>query len=542
MASDPIHPTPLTSAPRTSILEVLRRYWWFMAVVTIVALGATYAFTQQQTPTYAASTRVLLRTNETLPLFPLSATAPEALRRSAEVELLYTTSPEFTEAVRRNAPAGVSVSTRAGSSELVFTARGEDPESVAEAANLWASTYVTERHSAVLAEQSESAEFVRAQLEDLDAERTMVRAELEIIEGLIDEASDPEQVSRLLVQKVTLESALQSELVPLDQQISDLRRQLSNFEFIDRFMDTEEISARVLREARTPTSPVSPNLLRNLAVGGFLGMAVGFALPWARLALSDTIGQRTDISAAAALPVLAAVPSYEHESDRSIEVLERPTSIATEHYQALLTAIEFASIGQPARSVLFTSAVPGEGKTTTAINVAALAAQYLNVIVVDADMRRPSVHEVTGLSNKTGLCDVLAGRANFRDVRQSFSHGTTSFDVITAGPTGQDPARLLRRDAWKELVEQLYLYDLVVVDGPPVLAVTDALLLGRAVDGQVLLVRFGSTERKTLAAAAELLSTNGSRTLGAVVNRTVANQGGYQYYGYSYEALDEQPA
>lgn len=514
-----------------SVLGVLRRYWWFLALVLAIALGATYFITKQQTPTYSASTTVTLRTNETLPLFPLASTGPEELKRGSAVEELYTATPEFLDVVREQTPKGVSVRTRSASSELIFTARGEDPEAVAEAANIWADTYIQERHKSVLAELDEDAQFVQSQIDELDSQRSELRTELDALEELIESTTDADQVSRLLVQRSALEQSLAGDLDPLNQQIANFKRELASFELIGKFLDSDDVSARVLKPASVPSSPVSPNLLRNLALGGLLGSALGFGLPYLRETLRDKVDERDDIVTAASLGVLASIPSFSAKSPTAIESIDRPSSQATEHYQALLTAIEFAAIDDPLRSILFTSAEPGEGKTTTAVNVAALASQFMNVLLIDADMRRPSIHKITELSNRSGLANVLEGGAEFFEVRQRFSRNDTSFDVLTSGPAVDDPALLLRGQAWSDLLDQLFLYDLVVVDGPPVLAVTDALLIGRAVDAQALLVRSGTTDRSTLADASELLSTNGTRTLGAVVNRASLNSSSYRYYG-----------
>ena len=146
-------------------------------------------------------------------------------------------------------------------------------------------------------------------------------------------------------------------------------------------------------------------------------------------------------------------------------------------------------------------------------------------------MRRPRVHHMLGVSNSVGLSDVLAGEATRRDARQVFERDGIRFDVITSGSKVQDPALLLRGDRWTSLADELFLYDLVIIDAPPVLAVTDAVLIGRAVKGQILLTRLGATKRSDLAEAAKLLATNGSRSLGVVVNRDQESPGKYSYYG-----------
>jgi len=542
VAEQPTTFTPPSGALEAgrSLLDAVRRYWWFTGLIVLVALAATFAITKQQTETYQASARVLLRTNATADLFPLASSGPEDLLRNPDIEQFYTQSTEYISTVQDETPDGVQVSARATENELVFTARGAEPEEVAEAANLWAQGYIDARHADVVAENDEGIAFAESTILELEAERSDLRSEIDALEDLIDETTDSDQISRLLAQQVVLEQTLQPQLAPIDQQIADFRRQLGNFNLLVRFLDEPEAAARLTGEAGVPSSPVSPNLVRNLLVGGLLGLGLGVALPYLRYSLVDRISGSSGISHATGLPVLSSVPNFAHESDQSVEVLDHPSSPASEHYQGLMTAIDFASIAEPIQSIFFTSAAPGDGKTTTAVNVAALASKYMNVILIDADMRRPSVHHIVDRPNFRGLSDVLAGTTSWSDARQTFERNGATFDVLTAGSAVKDPALMLRGGAWRDLIEDLFLYDLVVIDGPPVLAVTDALLIGRAADAQVLLVRSERTSRRDLVEAAGLLAGNGSRSIGVVLNREDTGKGSYQYYG-TYKSEDSEP-
>lgn len=532
-----------TGASRWSdarVVEVVRRYWWFTAIVVGVALAATFVLTSVQTPIYSASTSVVLRTNDTASLFPLRSSAPIELQRSADVEQVYASSPEFREVARPGTPKGVRVTSRAGASELIFTARGADPVRVAAAANHWAATYVVERHRSVVAELQADADFTNSQIADLEALRGVVRSELDATEALIERAADSDQLSRLLVRKVALDASLEDDLFPIEQQLAMFRAQRASFDYLTYFLAFDDIGALVVSEATAPTEPVTPNLRRNLTVAALLGTALGLALPWVRLTLSDTVEEKQDVVHAAGLPVLTTIVDFDHAGDGTVEVFDHAGSRAAEQYQALLTAIEFEAVAEPIRSVFFTSALPAEGKTTTVVNVASLAAQYQQVLVIDADMRRPGVHRVLGATNAFGLSDVLGCGVTLDDARQRIERNEVAFDLLSAGPAVDDPALLLRGSAWAELLEDCDDYDLIIVDGPPVLAVTDSLLIGAAVDAQVMMVRSRKTERRTLVAARDLLATNHTRTLGAVVNRAPDSHGAYyEYYRKENERSDE---
>lgn len=512
---------------------MLRRYWWFVALVVVVALGATFLLTQRQERVYTAAARIQLRTDTTVSFFPFARTGPRDLLRAPEIEELYVQSPQFIDSARQQSPSGISVAARARANELVFTARGSDPEDVAAAANSWAETYLSERPSVFEAEIRDGIEFLEQTISGLESERAEVRAEVIQYEELLAETTDPDELSRLSAEKASIEEALEPQLSSIDGELESFTRQLTDLQAVTRFFDTPDVSAQLGRPAGVPSSPVSPNVTRNLAVGGLLGLALGVGLPYLRHALADKVDDRDDAVESTGLPTLAAIPTFKHGDGLSIEVVDHPGSPASERYQSLLTAIEFASIDEPISSLLFTSAAPGDGKTTTAVNIAALASRYMNVILVDADMRRPDIHHLVNGSNAVGLSDVLADNADFFDARLAFERNGTRFDILPAGAVRDDPALLLRGDAWLSLVAELFMYDLVIIDGPPVLAVTDALLLGQAADAQLLISRSGKTTRSELAEATELLLSSGSRSLGVVVNgeKMVRNSPYYRYYG-----------
>ena len=533
MAEQPSQPnsTSSRSVDIRSYIAIVRRYAWFTVLVVAIALVATFLLTQRQDRVYVSSADVLLRTNATVSLFPYSNTGPGELFRRPENEQIFVENSDFTGPAREQSPAGVSVSVRASGNNLIFTARGTVPADIAAAANIWAEFYVAEQQKSFEARIQGDIDFLEETLSELGARRDTLRSEIVELEELLTRTTDNDQSARILLQKVSIETLLQPQLAPIDEQISSFRRELAGLESLTRFLDEADASARLERAARVPSTPISPNVTRNLAVGALMGMALGVAIPYLRHVITDKVDDREDAEETTQLPILGTIPRFKHGNEPTIEVLDRPSSISSERYRNVLTAIEFASVGEPISSVLFTSATAGAGKTTTAINIASLASKYMNVILVDADMRRPNIHDYVDVPNKVGLSDVLAGAADFADARQVFERDGSNFDVLPAGPVGRDPALLLRGDAWPKLLAELFLYDLIVIDGPPVLSVTDAVLAGRAVDGQILLSRSGVTTRHDLAEASALLASNGSRSLGVVVNQERASGSRYSYYG-----------
>lgn len=224
-----------------------------------------------------------------------------------------------------------------------------------------------------------------------------------------------------------------------------------------------------------------------------------------------------------------------HRSDDNNTLIswDDPKSVAAEAYRILRTNLQFTLPGETLDSIIITSAGPGEGKSTVSANLAVSLAQTgQKVIVVNADLRRPTLHKHFDLGDRVGLTSVLVGQATLEDALQTTK--VPGVQVLTAGPMPPNPAELLGSDRMQALIDELEtMCDLVIVDAPPVLAVADAGLVSRFVDGCLLVVNVGLTQREAAVSAKEQLDKVGARILGTVVNR-VNQGGGYAYYYYYY--------
>lgn len=222
-----------------------------------------------------------------------------------------------------------------------------------------------------------------------------------------------------------------------------------------------------------------------------------------------------------------------------------PKAIVSEQFRTIRTNIEFASVDTSIRTIMFTSADSSEGKSTVSANVSVTWAQQgRRVLFVDADLRRPTLHSTFGLQNTQGLTTLLT--QNSVDEYEQFIHKSTidNLFVLSSGPVPPNPAELLnsrRMDSFIEKVKKDY--DMVVFDVPPMLTVTDAQLLTAKVDGVVLVVRFGVTQKAALSRTKELLDLAHANVLGYVMNDAAgdAEGSGYGYgYGYGYGKTDEK--
>jgi protein-tyrosine kinase len=214
--------------------------------------------------------------------------------------------------------------------------------------------------------------------------------------------------------------------------------------------------------------------------------------------------------------------------------MEDPKSPISEQYRTIRTNVQFSFVDKPMRSLMVTSTGAGEGKSTTAANLAVVFAQQgKKVLLIDADLRKPTVHYTFRLNNYMGLTNVLTGSAPLLPTCQE-TH-VENLSVLTSGPIPPNPAELLSSKAMEQCIEQLYeSFDLLVFDTPPVLAVTDAQILAHQCDGTVLVVESGRTEIEAAVKAKELLEAANAKLLGVVLNKRKHRQGQYYYY-YHYK-------
>ncbi len=308
---------------------------------------------------------------------------------------------------------------------------------------------------------------------------------------------------------------------------------------------------RLVDPARVPSIPTQPNIPRNLAMGLVLGLALGVGLAFVLEALDTTVRTPGDAEVTAAIPSLGVIPIDAARAARLVAsqklltksalegktgpaVTVRPHSDVAEAYRSLRTSILLSSPSGPPRVILITSALPQEGKTTTSVNVALAIAQHgKRVLLVDADLRRPGLDKAFGFRATEGLSTVLNGGTPYESVLRQAPQ-QPNLTLLPAGPTAQHPAELLGSSAMVNLVNRWRQeYDHIIIDTPPVLSVTDPVLLSVVVDSVILVVRSGSTNRPALKRASDLLNQVRAPLLGVVVNAMDFESADYYYY-YSY--------
>lgn len=318
----------------------------------------------------------------------------------------------------------------------------------------------------------------------------------------------------------------------------------------------QDPSVRVVDPAITPMKPVRPNKPLDIMLALILGVALGGGLAFVRENLDTTIHTREELqSEMGIVPVLGLIPRITDASAatngrgsvwklrtspvaRSAALLRsrlvagrNPRSAAAEAYRTLRTNITFAQADKPPKSLVFTSAAPGDGKSTSSSNLAiTLAQQSLHCILIDADLRRGSLHEAFDTSAKPGLSDYLLGGLSLDQIIRHVTIEGVQFDFIPTGTLPPNPAELLASTRMQALLEHLSgEYETVIFDAPPLNVVTDAAILGARVDGVVLVVRAGVTDKTSMHFAFDQLEAVRARVLGCVLNDVDSKRD--RYYG-----------
>ena len=295
------------------------------------------------------------------------------------------------------------------------------------------------------------------------------------------------------------------------------------------------VKVSVVKEATAPQAPISPRPKLNLALGLLVGLAIGVGAAVLRDVLDTSVKSAEDLQSAANLSPLGIIGFDSRAAKRPLIVQDDPQSSRAEAFRQLRTNLQFIDVDHSPRSLVITSSVQAEGKSTTAANLAiSLAQAGVSVLLVEADLRRPRLAGYLGLEGAVGMTDVLIGQAVLEDVLQPWGH-TGLLTVLPSGHVPPNPSELLGSGQMTTLLRDLeQRATLVLLDAPPLLPVTDAAVLSRVASGTVMVVRANKTKREQVARAMAALEAVDARVYGAIL--TMASTKGpdaYYYGGYS---------
>ena len=380
---------------------------------------------------------------------------------------------------------------------------------------------------------------------DVEAEIETLTGQLEVAAGRIQELTEEINTLGGSTDGGVEQDRLESNLALYRQTYANLIRSYEEVRLAE-IQTTSRVD--LVQPATTPTRPIQPNVYQNTLLGLVLGLFVGVGVVLLIEVLDDSVKGPGDITQHLGLPVLGYIAHKEGQGGYPITALE-PRSHFAESYRSLRTNIQYASVDRALTSIMVTSPTPGDGKSTVIANLGVVLAQGKHqVAIIDADMRIPDQHRIFNLPNNYGLTDALIQADIHADGNMRHTE-VPNLSVLTSGDLPHNPAELMASNRMIELIHQLAeRADIILIDSPPVMAVTDPVILAARVDGVIMVVRPGITKLGAVIHAAEQLKQVGANLLGVVLNdvenksrRYAISYNGY-YYGYGkYDDYTSKP-
>jgi non-specific protein-tyrosine kinase len=512
--------------------QTIRKWLWLILLSTLVAMAASFIATRQQPSVYNAKTTLMIGStidnpnpgaNDLWLGQQLAQTYAELARRD-------TVRMATMRALGLSWLPDYSVSLVPNTQLIEISVADTSPQRAQAVANELANQLIEQSPSGVERVAQDRREFVTKQLQDLEQN--------------IDETTV--RVNELKQQLGSMFSARQ--IADTQTQIQALEQKLTtyqaNYAQLLGFVGGGINAVNVVAPAELPTQPIGPNKALTILLAAVIGMLLALGAAFLLDYLDDTLKTPDDIKNALDLSTLGAVTQIEGEvPEQKLVAGLQPKSPTAEAYRILRTNIQFSALDNPPRTLMITSSSPSEGKSTTLANLGLVMAQQgQHVILVDTDLRRPTLHRLFQLPNSVGLSNALLQvQPDLDNLLQDTRY--ENLQVLTTGPLPPNPAEMLGSERFRDLLKQLAgRADVVLLDSPPVLAVTDAAILARQTDGVVLVVEAGLTRRQVAQNAKEALEKVGANILGVSLNRLQPRGSGsyYYYYYHQYYSQDEE--
>lgn len=508
-------------------LSVIGRWWWLVVLSVLIAAISSYLASNLVTPLYRTTTTLIVGRTTQNP-------DPNSNDLYVGQQLAFTYMQlAMREPVLKGAIASLgmdmpwqalaaNVNATSSSQLLEISVIDNDPERAKALADAIAHQLILQSPSGAQGPDQEQISFIQAQLKDLKSKIETAQNDIERYKQELDTANSARQIQ------------------DLNEQISILDTKISGWQdtyskLIVNLQGGEVNALNVLEEASIPWEPISPNKKMNVLLASIVGLILAVAGIFVIEYLDDTIKTPDDITRTLNLPTLGNIDNIEGgETVDKLIAARQPLSPMVEAFRVLRMNLMFSSLDKPVRTLVVTSPNPVEGKSVTLSNLAVVMAQIgQKVIIVDTDLRRPSIHRVFGLQNRVGLSDaILNPNTSAKDCLQE--SGIENLRILTSGLLPPSPSEVLGSTRMLKLIEQLKEEaDILLFDTPPSSVFTDPIVLAAHVDGAILVNRSGYTRTGDARKVVDQFRRLGVNILGVVITRQNVNRRKtYSYYTY----------
>ncbi len=508
-------------------IQPLRKWWWLILLATLIATFASYLATRQQPPIYRTRATVLVGNtiDNPNPSGYEVYLAQQLANTYADIVMRDNVRHEVMAALNLAWLPEYDARVVANTQLVELSVTDTDPGRARAVANELASQLIRLSPTDPNAQDQARQDFINQQLNDLEVSiretSTEIAAKQQELAGLTSarQIADTQTAIRGLQDK---QATLQANYAAM---LANTQRGAVN-------------AISVIEPAALPLVPIGPNKMATILLAASIGFILAVAAAYLLEYLDDTLRTPEDVQASLSLTTIGIIPQVS-EQEAGIVMMGDSKSPVRESYRVLRTNLQFAAVDRPLNVLLVTSAAPSEGKSMTAANLGAAMAQAgRQVILVDTDLHRPRQHRLFKVRNSVGVTTgLLEDQPDINDILQETS--VPGLRVLTSGPLPPNPAELLGSARMRSLLTALKAEaDVVVLDSPPVSALSDAAVLSTQADGVVMVLEAGKTRRPFAQRSVEALQRVNAHVVGAVLNRVPARGFGYYYYSYYHYQYD----
>jgi succinoglycan biosynthesis transport protein ExoP len=516
----------------SAYLYPIRKWWWLLVSATLLAAISSFIVTRRQPPIYQARTTLIIGRaiedpNPTSGEFYLAGQLAATYADIANREPIRNATME---ALKLNWLPVYYARALPNSQMIEISVTDIDPVRAQVVTNELANQLILQSPTGSIQDQARM-DFINSQLDSLQEQ--------------IQETTD--EITKLQDQLGGLNSARQ--IADTQNQINVLQTKLNTLQanYAGLLANTQSGASNtlsVLEPAQVPSTPIGPNKMITIVLSAFIGLIISAGAAYGIEFLDHTVKTGEDIKRILNVPVIGVITRIEDEEQVYSYVSRQPRSPIADAFRSLRTNLEFSDVDQPLRTLLVSSSDASDGKTTIAVNLAiAMAHADKKVVLVDADLRRPMIHEVLDISAHFAMSDLLRGRLNVFDAIHYWGDDY-QIGVITAGAPPPNPAELLGSRKMTQVISDLReVADIVIIDGPPFIF-ADTSLLASKVDGILLVIQPGRTSQEKVRAMKDQIDRSGTKIIGVALNnvsiRDARSYGGYYYSSYYYYSNQEQ--